>query len=125
MDEKVLEPFFEVIIICRRGRYKAMKNTICVVGGDLRQIRLLELLEKEGYNISEVALFGEDFNYDTIKNAGVLVLPMPVSFDGVYINAPFSKRQISFESLLEQVSSDCFVLGGRITKEMEELLTKK
>ena len=102
-----------------------MKNTVCIVGGDLRQIRVFELLEKEGYNVSSVGLFEEDFDCDAVKNAGVLVLPMPVSFDGVYINAPFLKRQISFESIIEMLPRDCFVLGGRVTKEMEELLTKK
>lgn len=102
-----------------------MKNTVCVVGGDLRQIRVLELLKKEGYNVFDVGLSGEDFDRDAVKNAGVLVLPMPVSFDGVYINAPFLKRQISIESLLEMLPQDCFVLGGRITKGIEEILTKK
>ena len=102
-----------------------VKNTVCVVGGDLRQRRLSELLLKDGYSVSTVGLFEEDFDLSPLESADIAVFPMPVSFDNVYINAPFSKKQIALSYALERLSANCFVLGGRISGETEEILTKK
>ena len=90
----VAEHFFSCDIICKERRYKAMKNTVCVIGGDLRQIRLSTLLEQEGFSVCSIGLSEDDYDFGVLKEADIVILPMPVSFDDVYINAPFSKNQI-------------------------------
>lgn len=102
-----------------------VKKTVCIVGGDLRQRRLLELLSKDGYSVSTVGLFEDDSDLSPLGSADIAVLPMPMSFDNVYINAPFSKKKIALSLVLDRLSDDCFVLGGRISKDTEEVLTKK
>lgn len=102
-----------------------MKNTVCVIGGDSRQKRLLELFSAEGYTTSSLGLFGEDNDFSVLKNADIAVFPMPMSFDNVYINAPFSKRQIALGTVLESLSQTCFVLGACISAETEKILTEK
>lgn len=102
-----------------------VKKTVCIVGGDLRQRRLLELLSKDGYSVSTVGLFEDDSDLSPLGTADIAVLPMPMSFDNVYINAPFSKKKIALSLVLDRLSDDCFVLGGRISRDTEEILTKK
>jgi len=102
-----------------------VKNTVCVIGGDLRQRRLCELLLKDGYTVETIGLFEDDSGISPLKTADVAVFPMPMSFDNVYINAPFSKKQIALRDVLEHLPDNCFVLGGRISKDTEDILTKK
>ncbi len=102
-----------------------VKNTVCIIGGDLRQRRLCELLLKDGYTVTTIGLFEDDFDLLPLKTADIAVFPMPMSFDNVYINAPFSKKQIAMSGILEQLADGCFVLGGRISKDTEESLTKR
>ncbi|MBQ7985747.1 MAG: dipicolinate synthase subunit DpsA [Clostridia bacterium] len=102
-----------------------VKNTVCVIGGDLRQKRLCELLLKDGYTVKTIGLFEDDSDLSPLKSADIAVFPMPMSFDNVYINAPFSKKQIAMHSVLEALPDGCFVLGGRISKETEDALTKR
>lgn len=100
-----------------------MKNTVCIVGGDMRQIRLLEMLKNEGFSVYSIGLLEEDYDLDILKKADIVILPMPVSFDDVYINAPFAKRQIAKSRLISMLPKECFVLGGRISAETERELT--
>lgn len=102
-----------------------VKNTVCIIGGDLRQRRLCELLLKDGYTVKTIGLFEDDYDLLPLKSADIAVFPMPMSFDNVYINAPFSKKQIAMPGILEQLPDNCFVLGGRISKDTEDVLTKR
>ncbi len=102
-----------------------VKNTVCIIGGDLRQRRLFELLLKDGYTVKTIGLFEDDSDTSPLKTADIAVFPMPMSFDNVYINAPFSKKQIALMSVLESLPDGCFVMGGRISKETEDALTKR
>lgn len=99
-----------------------MNNRIYVVGGDLRQIKLAELLAGEGYNVSAVVLSEEPFNVRNLRDADVIVLPIPVSCDNVYINAPLSKQRIAVSEVFDALSPDCFVLGACISQEIEKML---
>lgn len=100
-----------------------MKNTFCLIGGDLRQKKLKELLEGEGYTVNSVGLLGEDDDFGALKSANVAVFSMPMSFDNIYINAPFSKRRIAIGTVLENLPKSCFVLGGCISEQTERILT--
>lgn len=102
-----------------------MKNTVCIIGGDLRQRRLCELLLKDGYSVSTVGLYEDDSDLFPLKKADIAVFPMPMSFDNVYINAPFAKKQIALSEALLNLGDSCFVLAGRISGETEDALTKR
>lgn len=103
-----------------------MKSTIYVVGGDLRQITVAESLSKEGYTVSTVGLSEkDDCDIRELKNAEVIVLPIPVSYDNVYINTPLSKERLVISEVLDNLQADCFVLGACISGEIEKMLTDR
>ena len=70
-----------------------MEKSISVVGGDLRIIKLIEMLVKDGYKVftyalenSEILLGLENVEMcptleDTLKNSKVVVGPIPLSSD--------------------------------------------
>lgn len=102
-----------------------MSKTICIIGGDLRQKRLFEVLSKDGYQVFSEGLGEEEFYFDDLKKADIVIFPIPMSFDNVYINAPFCRQKISIKSVLDHLNMDCLVLGACISKETEDMLTRK
>lgn len=102
-----------------------MDKTICIIGGDLRQKRLLQVLSKDGYNVISEGLNDDEFCFEALKKADIAIFPIPMSFDDVYINAPLCRQKISIRNVLEYLKPDCFVLGARISKETEEMITRK
>lgn len=102
-----------------------MNERIYVVGGDMRQIQLAKELENEGYRVKTLALCQEDFSVSELKNADVVILPIPASRDNVYINTPLVKERIALCEVLDALSPECYVLGACISGEVEKMLTQR
>lgn len=100
-----------------------MAKTVSVIGGDLRQLTLYKLLQKDGYN---VLLYGFDklyevkceTNFELIKNSDIVILPMPVSTDKEHINAIYSSFPIKIGRVSQCLSSASLVFGGQIGDEL-------
>ncbi|MCR5718454.1 MAG: dipicolinate synthase subunit DpsA [Oscillospiraceae bacterium] len=96
--------------------------TILVAGGDLRYVYTARALLAE-YDVCAVGftrIFLPDSNIllaetaaDTLPLCDVLLLPMPVSDDGVQVNAPFSSKSIPLAGLLPKLRPDALVFGGK------------
>ena len=108
-----------------------MKN-ISVIGGDLRQLTLAELLCADGYDVA-VSGFGKDslsgrYRIEhTIKKASeadVIILPMPVVQTGGLLNAPFCDRTVALSEIAEAAKPSALILGGRIGEDTYSLFEK-
>lgn len=108
------------------------KLRLLVAGGDLRQITAAEELASRHL----VTMIGFDTYGDlpakvqTVQSisalsggADALILPMPVTQDGVFLHAPYSSTSVTLSSLLPAVRRGGAVLGGRITQAERQLLT--
>ena len=92
-----------------------------------------ELAEK--HRVSTVGFDKNIFSSDRIfaaesimslpYRADCLVLPLPVSSDGITLNAPFYSGTVSLTELTSCVNKDGIVLGGRITPAVREMFTSK
>ena len=102
-----------------------MKESVCVLGGDLRQVTVKKLLEEEGFKVSGVGISEGEFSLDDIRNSQILILPIPVSGDGITLNAPFSKNRIKLSDITERIDKNCLVLGAKMPKNMEDDLRSK
>lgn len=107
-----------------------MFETISVIGGDLRQLTLALLLKKEGYH---VFLYGFDKNIqlhdlecetdkDFVLGADIIILPVPVTFDGVTINSPYADIPMTIEEFLENINPSAIVFGGQIQPNLQKAL---
>lgn len=93
--------------------------TFSIIGGDLRQLTVAALLEKDNYDVS---IYGFDFGPDTgaLKKShslsdaltrDVVILPLPVSRDNRTLNAPYTAESIPLSELSKHKSN--VVLGGK------------
>ena len=98
-----------------------MKKTILVAGGDLRYCCTARAF-LPSYHVC-AAGFTRQYLPDpeitlaedpeTLPPCDALVLPMPVSDDGVLVNAPFASRDLPLRSLLPCLKPDALVFGGK------------
>lgn len=106
-----------------------LNKTLGVIGGDLRIIRLVEILSKNDYNIYTYAL-GKNKFFDnkilkckTIQELGntcdIIISGIPFSKDGVYVNTPFANEKLEINNLLIQIRNK-ILIAGALQKEIKE-----
>ncbi len=110
-----------------------MFESVGVIGGDLRQITLAKMMAGDGY---DVTLYGfkdtinipnitETDNIDIALDNEIIILPVPVSFDGLYINMPYCESKLTIKRFVERINPSSLVFGGRISPEFSEDLSRK
>ncbi len=102
-----------------------MNKTFSVIGGDLRQLTLARLLEKDGISVK---IFGFDKEIEaegleraeTVYEAAqsdIIILPLPVTQDGKNLNAPFAAEDIELDELFDKIKAGTIVFGGKVSPE--------
>lgn len=98
-----------------------MINKISIVGGDLRIVKLAEMLVEEGAEVFTYALENADMQGDvnkcnsleeTIEKADIVLGPIPFSSNNKLINSPFSDEKIDVENLLNMLSGKTLIAGS-------------
>ncbi len=109
-----------------------MFETISVIGGDMRQLTTAELMKKDGYDVilygfdKDEGMIGKcDRDISRALNADIVILPVPVSFDGKYINTPFSEKKITLTEITDAVNPAAMVFGGQIKPDLAAELEKR
>lgn len=107
-----------------------MKN-IAVIGGDLRIIKLVGMLENDGF---EVTTYGLEKAYEIkqkseslqecIQNADIVIGPLPLSSNREYINTPFSENKLLVTDVLNSLVGKTFIAGS-IKPEIYEMAKEK
>ncbi len=109
-----------------------MIKNIAVVGGDLRIVKLVEMLQKENYHIKTYALEKATEIKDTnatsiaecIKDADIVLGPLPLSSNGQLVNTPFSEGKVQVEELINQIGGKTFIAGS-IKPEVYQMAEEK
>lgn len=105
-----------------------MISKISIIGGDLRLVKLSEMLINEGAQVYTYGLDNAD-NIETkkcdsideaIKSSEIIVGPIPFSSNGETINSPFSKEKIKVKELLEKLGGK-ILIAGPIKQEVYDL----
>ena len=105
-----------------------MIKNIAIIGGDLRIVKLVGMLEKENYNVTtygmekatEVQNKANSIN-ECIQGADIVIGPLPLSSNGESINTPFSNNKISIDELIDNLDGKTFIAGA-IKPEIYEKL---
>ena len=112
--------------------YIPMKHelNIWVVGGDQRQARLAQLLSQDGHTVHTYALdLVQDLSGPipassplSIDLADCVILPLPVTQgEGNLLNAPLSASEHALEDILDRLSPEQFLCGGRTDPKVQAL----
>lgn len=96
-----------------------------IMGGDVRQARLAELVEADGH---EVSTFGIDAlaispalsARECMEGADCVVLPIPVMRDAGMLNAPALRRPQSMGGILDAAVPGQVLVGGRVPADFRE-----
>ncbi len=102
-------------------------KTISIIGGDLRQAILADMLSKSGF---DTMIFGFDKSTDTYKlktadsleqaaNCNAIILPLPVSYDNSCVNAPFASTEIKLKEIFKHIAQNSVLLGGKISEYIQ------
>ncbi len=110
-----------------------MEKSIGVVGGDLRIIKLIEMLIKDGYKVYTYALENSEelLSIDgiemcptldeAIKNSKVVIGPIPLSSDRKNISTPFGRNKITIEDFVTALKGKYLIAGNiNIKEELEK-----
>ena len=109
-----------------------MSTNFTVVGGDLRIIKLAQMLANDGntiyaYGVEKAEELKENENIiiceklsEAIKNSEIIIGPIPFSSNGKDINAPFSDNIISIRELMHVINAK-ILIAGSITPDVYDL----
>lgn len=99
-----------------------------LIGGDMRQVKLGELLENDGHAVSYYALDKACSCAETAKlatdGADCVILPLPTVKNGV-LNAPLSENATAIEDVLSAVSPYQMLFAGKIDAYLMQAAKKR
>ena len=97
-------------------------TSLAVIGGDMRQAFLAQLLCADGHRVTISALdrhkFDSSVHRATAPNFGVdadvqaVILPMPAERDEGLLNAPLSNTSYHIQTILDAIPPKMLVLAG-------------
>ena len=105
-----------------------MISKISIVGGDLRIVKLSEMLINEGAQVYTYGLEEADdvetkkgsSLEETVNFSDIIIGPIPFSSNGETINTPFSKEKIKVKDLFEKINGK-ILIAGSIRQEIYDL----
>jgi dipicolinate synthase subunit A len=101
-----------------------------IIGGDLRSVKLAELLAAEGNSVNiygfdmagfEVKLAQSRSLAEAVEGSDVIIGPIPCSNDNEILNAPFNKESIHMSELFKSMNKNQLFLAGRISDKIAHL----
>lgn len=107
------------------------KLKVTIVGGDLRFVRLAEILSNKGFDVSTFGLCHPDLpkevhqlvSFEEVKDSPYIIGPIPFSRDGKNVFTPMCNCNVSIEEFMLNAKNS-FVLGSvlkpAIRKEFEK-----
>lgn len=113
-----------------------MKQKFLILGGDLRSVKLAEMLINDNnkvfaYGLEKSEDIQENNQIDKISNlqsaiekVDIIVAPTPFSSNGKTINSPYSKEEIKIEQLVKSNKQKIIIAGG-IKESIKEQLEEK
>ncbi len=106
-----------------------MEKSITVVGGDLRIVKLVEMLDKDGYEVYTYGLENADELLclegvamcptleEAVSHSKVVIGPIPLSSDKKRVSTPFGRNFVELEDFIEVLKGKYLIAGNIGIKE--------
>ena len=109
-----------------------MLKNISIIGGDLRIVKLVQMLKKENWNITTYGLEKADFGWqegckkaetleEAIQENELILSSIPLSSNGKTINSPFSEKTIYLDEILPKLKQKTLVAGNIKEKMWQQI----
>jgi len=101
-----------------------------VIGGDLRNVKLAELLAEDGNNVNIYGFNKAGFEFRikesedlalAIDESDVIIGPLPCSNDNETLNTPFHTEKIYINEIFKTMNKNQLFIAGRISEKIEQL----
>ncbi len=113
-----------------------MNKVVSVIGGDLRIVKLVELLVEDDFKVYAYGIENSEdlpegnsnfIKCDSVKqavdSADIILGPMPLSVDRKNLSAPFSEEKIQITDVVDEMShKNKTFIAGKITDDVAEKL---
>ena len=102
--------------------------SILFLGGDKRQITVRNFLQKN--NIATDAWYGDvpfdDEVKDMISHSRIIILPLPVSNDGISLNVPYiTENRPKLTEIISLTDKNALLIGGKFSPSIKSMLCEK
>ena len=100
------------------------ERNVWVVGGDMRQAKLAELLFDDGHTVHTWALEGTEKGPVRAPDLGeaaladCVILPLPAAGEGGRLNAPLSQERPPLTQVLDALRPSQVVCAGKVGREL-------
>lgn len=112
--------------------YILKDKKISVLGGDTRQLYAARELLKNNYTVSLLALPSEDMHTfccnsveEALSEACAVILPLPLTTDGIRLFCPLAKNDIKLDHIIEHISNGQLIAGGKMPAGFVEKIREK
>ncbi len=101
-----------------------------VIGGDIRSIKLANLIAQEGYKVNIYGFSNASFNTGlsespdmntAVGEADIVIGPLPCSNDNETINAPFHQGKIYINEVFQIMKKNQIFIAGRVSGKVQHL----
>ncbi len=106
------------------------KKKFTIIGGDLRNVKLAELIAAEGNSVNiygfdkasfDVKIAQSNTLEEAVNGSDVVIGPIPCSNDNEYINAPFHSDKILIHDVFKYMNKNQVFIAGRISDKIVHL----
>ena len=109
-----------------------MINKISIIGGDLRIVKLAEMLIEEGVEVFSYGLESSDVPdmnkcqsiKEAIEKSEIVLGPIPFSSNGKTVNTPFGNNKILVEDLMNSLYGKTLIAGA-IKQDVYDIASEK
>lgn len=91
------------------------KRNFIVLGGDKRNLELVNLLWGDGHNVRN--LVETDIQTIDLEDYEIIIGPLPFSHDNETINAPFHSQELFIEEIFKGMKDGQLFIAGKIEEE--------
>lgn len=108
-----------------------MAETYIIAGGDMRFAAAAEAFASKGFRTVALYPSGDPGGAEISMNSGgmppadCLILPLPVSNDGIHLNAPAAAEPVKLSELTGLVRRGGSVFGGKVTDKVRSVFAQK
>jgi dipicolinate synthase subunit A len=114
----------------QRGKYVLKRRKFTIIGGDLRNVHLANLIESDDNEVNILGFNNANFEikvheFDDLSNAisgsDIIIGPLPCSNDDELINTPFNKDKIYIKEAFKLMTKNQIFIAGRISDKIKQI----
>lgn len=112
----------------------AINDTIVIIGGDLRQVYMSDILVQKGWNVITYGLNRKNPDEkckkakslkDAMNEGNIIIGPVPVTRDKLHVYSKEGKKDLKITALTDELHKGQIFIGGNIPSSIASICREK